>query len=347
MAPLPVDIVLCIADYCDTYERCTLSLVNKATCDVIAPSLYHYVTLRNRKSIDSFCNAIINGRLELRGYPRTVAFSPRITAIKALNILAPHIRQALAFMTNVVDLTLALPSKIVKAIFRNAQLCFSLRKLSCPVIAQTKFNRFLLEQSMIRHLVILGDVRGKINVGTLIRNPNENLLPNLECVSANYDTLSALIPSRPLKHISTGSAILNVPHFQTFGAILAQSSVPIHSLSINISCAPFLLGAVINHLFESLNENQVFPRELSIAIIFPEKISSDPRMVYPHVQECLQRMKIDSLDGLEVLEISARDCPCPLTTEFHCIAKDIALLARWSGLCSNLKQVTLFGKSLE
>ncbi|KAG8701306.1 hypothetical protein FRC11_012272, partial [Ceratobasidium sp. 423] len=230
MTPLPVDIVLCIADYCNLHDLCVLSLVNRAICDGIAPSLYHYVTLRNRRSIDSFCNAIITGRVELRTYPRTIVFSPRITPIKTLNILAPHIRQALALTTNLVDLTLRLPSKIVKAIFRDARLSFTLNRLACPLIAQTKFNRFLLEQSAIKELVILGDVRGKINVGTLIRNPDGSLLPNLDTVSANYDTLSALIPGRPLKHISTGTAILQVPHFQTFGATLAQSSVPVDSL---------------------------------------------------------------------------------------------------------------------
>ncbi|KAJ1299798.1 hypothetical protein OPQ81_000697 [Rhizoctonia solani] len=347
MTLLPTDIILCIAEYCNLKELSVLSLLNKAVCDGIAPSLYHYVTLRNRKSIDNFCNAIINGRPGLRNYPRTVAFSPRITAIKALNILAPHIRQALTFMTGLVDLTLALPSKIVKAIFRDPRFNFTLRRLSCPLIPQTKFNRFLLEQSVIQELVILGDVRGKINVGTLVRNPHENLLPNLESVSANCDTLSALIPGRPVKYINTGSAILNVPHFQTFGAILAQSSAPIHSLNVCISCAPFLLGAVVNHLLESLTENQVFPRALCMTLVFSEKTPSNPRMVHPHIQECLQIMKVGDLKGLELLEISAQDCPCPLAVDFHRIAKELALLACWKGLCPSLNRVTLFGESLD
>ncbi|CAE6455431.1 unnamed protein product [Rhizoctonia solani] len=281
MAPLPIDIVLCIGDYCNRNELRALSLLNKATCGGIAPSLYHDVTLGNRKSIDSFCNAIINGRVELRSYPRTISFSPRITPIKTLNTLAPHIRQALALTTNLADLTLALPSKIVKAIFRDARFGFTLQRFSCPLIAQTKFNRFLLEQPMIKELIVLGDVRGKTNVGTLVRNPDEDLLPNLDFVSANYDTLSALIPGRPIRHISTGSALLGVPQFQTFGDTLARSSVPIYSLSVCISCAPFLFGAVVNHLFESLNENQVFPRALSMTLVFPERTASDPQMVCP------------------------------------------------------------------
>ncbi|KDN34688.1 hypothetical protein RSAG8_12237, partial [Rhizoctonia solani AG-8 WAC10335] len=347
MVPLPTDIVLCIGEYCNRNELCMLSLLSKASCDGIAPSLYHDVILRNRKSIDSFCNAIINGRVALRNYPRTVSFSPRVTPIKTLNALSPQMRQALALMIDLADLTLALPSKIVKAIFRDARFGFTLRRFSCPLIAHTKFNRFLLEQSMIQDLVILGDVRGKINLETLIRNPDGNLLPNLEFVSANYDTLSALIPGRPTRHISTGTALLAVPHFQTFGATLAQSSTPIHSLSVCICCAPFLLGAVVNHLFESLNENQVFPRTLSMALVFPENTPSDRRMVYPHIQECLQLMKIGDLDGLEVLEISARDCPCPLKTEFHCIANEVALLPCWTGSCPSLRQVILFGKPLE
>ncbi|KAF8671478.1 hypothetical protein RHS04_08374 [Rhizoctonia solani] len=319
----------------------------KATCGVIAPALYRYVTLRDRKSIESFCNAIINGRTGLRSYPQTVAFLPKKTLIKALNALVPHIKQALGLMNALVDLTLGLPGKIIKAIFRDAHPSHSLRRLSCPLVAQAGFKRFLLEQSMIKELVVIGDVRGKINVGTLIRNPDEKLLPNLESLSANYDTLNALVPGRPLKTISMGSAILNVPHFQTFGAVLSQSSTPIASLSACISCAPFLLGAVVNHLIESLNENQVFPHALSITLVFPEKTSADHRAVHPHVQECLQLMKIGQLDGLERFEVSARDCPCPLTVEFHRIAHEIALLPRWTNLCSTLKEVTLFGKLLE
>ncbi|CEL58542.1 hypothetical protein RSOLAG1IB_12148 [Rhizoctonia solani AG-1 IB] len=279
MINLPTDIVLCIVDYCKLHEICMLSLLNKATCVGIAPSLYRSVTLKNRKSIESFCGAIVNGRAELRYYPRAVAFSPKKTLIKTLSTLVLHIQKALGLMTSLVDLTLALPSKTVKAIFRDAHLSSTLRRLSCPLVAQTGFKRFLLEQSMIADIMVLGDVRGKINVGTLIRNPDGTLLPNLESVSANYDTLTALIPGRPLKHISTGSAILSVPHFQTFGATLAQSSTPIHSLGICISCAPFLLGAVVNHLIESLNENRVFPRTLSMTLVFPENTSTDPRMV--------------------------------------------------------------------
>ncbi|CAE6457795.1 unnamed protein product [Rhizoctonia solani] len=346
MSSLPTDIVLCIADYCKLHELCMLSLLSKAICAGIAPSLYHYVTLRNRKSIESFCSAVVNGRPELRNYPRTVVLSPKKTLIKTLNALVSSIRQTLGLMTGLGDLTLALPSKIVKAIFRDAHLSPTLRRLSCPLVAQTGFKRFLLEQSMITDLIILGDVRGKINVGTLIRNPEDSLLPNLESVSANYDTLSALIPGRPLKRISTGSAILNVPHFQTFGATLARSSVPIHSLSVCISCAPFLLGAVVNHLIESLNENLVFPRTLSMTLVFPEKTSADQRTIYPHLQECLQLMKIGELDGLEELEVSAQDFPCPLT-EFHRIAHEVALLPCWTSLCPTLKQVTLFGRPLE
>jgi hypothetical protein len=256
-----------------------LSLLNKAACAGIAPSLYRSVTLKNRKSIEIFCGTIVNGRTELRYYPRTVAFSPKKTLIKTLNTLVLHIQKALGLMTSLVDLTLALPSKTVKAIFRDAHVSPILCRLSCPLVAQTGFKRFLLEQSMITDIVVLGDVRGKINVGTLIRNPDETLLPNLESVSANYDTLTALIPGRPLKHISTGPAILSVPHFQNFGATLAQSSAPIHSLSVCVSCAPFLLGAVVNHLIESLNENRVFPRTLSMTLVFPENTSADPRIV--------------------------------------------------------------------
>ncbi|KAF8732522.1 RTA1 like protein, partial [Rhizoctonia solani] len=347
MSPLPTDIVLCITEHCQLNQLCTLSLLSKATCGVIAPALYRYVTLRDRKSIESFCNAIINGRTGLRSYPQTVAFLPKKTLIKALNALVPHIKQALGLMNALVDLTLGLPGKIIKAIFRDAHPSHSLRRLSCPLVAQAGFKRFLLEQSMIKELVVIGDVRGKINVGTLIRNPDEKLLPNLESLSANYDTLNALVPGRPLKTISMGSAILNVPHFQTFGAVLSQSSTPIASLSACISCAPFLLGAVVNHLIESLNENQVFPHALSITLVFPEKTSADHRAVHPHVQECLQLMKIGQLDGLERFEVSARDCPCPLTVEFHRIAHEIALLPRWTNLCSTLKEVTLFGKLLE
>ncbi|CAE6356817.1 unnamed protein product [Rhizoctonia solani] len=347
MVPLPVDIVLCIGEYCNRNELCVLSLLSKATCDGIAASLYREITLGNRKSIDSFCNAIINGRTELRNYPRTLSFSPRTTLIKTLNTLAPHIRQALALTINLTELTLALPSKIVKAVFRDARFAFKLCKFVCPLIPQTKFSRFLREQYMIKDLVILGDVRGKINVGTLIRNPDENLLPNLEFVSANYDTLSALIPGRPIGRVTTGTALLGIPHFQTFGATLAQSSVPIHSLSVCISCAPFLLGAVVNHLFESLNENQVFPRVLSMTLVFPERTPSDPRMLYPHIQECLQLMKIGDLEGLEVLDISARDSPCPLTTEFACIVNNLSLIPLWKNLCPSLKQITLFGEHLE
>jgi hypothetical protein len=58
-------------------------------------------------------------------------------------------------------------------------------------------------------------------------------------------------------------------------------------------------------------------------------------------------MKIGELDGLEELEVSARDCPCPLKTDFIPIAHELSLFPCWTGLCSTLKQVRLFGKPLE
>jgi hypothetical protein len=279
MAPLPTDTIRCIADHCSLRDLCKLAAINKELYGVFTPMIYVKVRLVNRKSIDIFCNAIINGRLELRNYPRIISFSPRKTLIKVLYALSLLIRQTLLLTTNLVDLTLSLPSKVIKIIFRGAQYQFVLQRFSCPLITNARFSRFLLEQYMIQDLVILRDVRGTINVGTSIQNSDRRLLPNLCCISANYEMLRSLIPGRPIISVSTGVSLLEVPHFQTFGAILAQSSAQIHSLSVCISCAPFLLGAVTNHLFETLEENHVVPNNLAVTIVFPERMPLNSHLV--------------------------------------------------------------------
>lgn len=267
---VPEDLVRCIADYSCHSELGTLAALNSYFYYILTPNLYANVKLESKRRIKLFCETLVYGRTHLAEYPRIISFSPRRVVVQVNHTFSHLIREALLRTVNLVDLELSLPSKAVKTIFRDVRYQFELHRLACPLVSSSKFSRFLSSQPTIQELIVLRNIRGSVTVGTSIRNIDSKSLPRLSSVSANLETLLALVPQRPLIKVDTGLSLLSRSQFGAFAEGLTRSSASVETVGATLLCDLAACMQQIEGFIDSLQSHRVDPKRLFISLLSAE-----------------------------------------------------------------------------
>jgi hypothetical protein len=267
---LPIEVILHVSSYCSSSQLCTLVRLNTALCHTLTPAIYTDIRLESRRATEKFSDTLACGRSHLKTYPRSIYINPKRTTTKLLHPTAHSIRQALLLTVNLHDLTLSLPSKAVKTILTNIQYPFLLRRLASPFISSREFPRFLHSQQKLEELVVLRNMRGTVTVRTSIRNLDLESLPRLQSVSADLESLLALVPGRPITQVSTGSSVLCSGDYHAFAALLSQASAQPEVIEVSSYCAWVASPCDIGDLACALHYYHIQPKSLTMNIVFPE-----------------------------------------------------------------------------
>ncbi|QRV78861.1 hypothetical protein RhiJN_06876 [Ceratobasidium sp. AG-Ba] len=357
---LPPEILLAVCYHCSHAELCALVLINHDFYTMLIPEIYTHVKLYSRRTIESFSDALVNGKSNLKTFPRSIYIYPKQLATKLLFRLANSVRQALSQTTNLRDLTLLLQYKAVKSIFRDITYPFHLTRLACPAISGRDFSRFLQKQNSLEELVVLRSVRGGITVGTVIRNLIPDSLPRLDSISASHETLAALIPGRPIRCVSTGAAALHPNDYELFARSLSQSTARVGAVDVSLSY--LWINTALSSpegLVAALSNYSVSPKRFTVNLILPEPLcTQNPVLWQQHMPEALNHLYksiLDALGGLtlstfqslEALEIIQRQGLTIWIKRPVLPTLERILFEKLKNSCSTLRSLTLFDLTLE
>ncbi|KAG9092129.1 hypothetical protein FS749_015982 [Ceratobasidium sp. UAMH 11750] len=262
-----------------------------------------------------------------------------------LNHLATPVQLALQHIPNLSHLVLHLDTPSTISLYSALHFrppSFSLRLLSCYVTTPTHLLAFLSIQPGITHLT-LHDPRLALRPSGIRSIPPADL-PNLTSVHANPLTVHALVPSRPVSCVDSGSMILFNATTYLFCEALRGSTAPggVEDVSVCIPKTKFWTGASdfitrlagvcgssLKRLKLQMPDLRVRALDLGSYVVLIEVLAA-------------------SLNGFTQLQhfqfggANANISPIIVVEDLG----NVGTLAFWTGQCPSLRSVTLFGANL-
>lgn len=277
---IPNDLIYAILDYCTILEVQSLCLLNKYFYRAIIHVLYRNVNLERTKSISLFCRTILHGRPGLRAYPKVLVISTPWNNVGEMNTpLANAIRGALELTPNVEDLTLHLTSAPFTNIFNNSRYPFMLRRFTGPLHASAGFAKFLNEQVLLEDLNVSRTPRG-----LSMQKIDTSAVPKLSSLSSSWETLSTLVPSRPLSSIGCSKLASN--EFAAFGKLLTRSATPVRSIEVVLLRPRHAIVDLARLFIENLQGVNDSLEHLSITLSFSLDFVSHSNSIYARLRVC-------------------------------------------------------------
>lgn len=245
---LPPDLVRSVAEYLQDDRKTLVSLcfLDKESFNLVIPLLYKSIRLHTIKSIQQFCNTILQSERNLGIYPTSIQFSPEDPSDEQLCHLIDPVQNILCQSPNLTDLVLEIDITSLPKLYqrlRSNPPSFSLHQLTCFFVPDYLLY-FLSTQPFIHSLTIHESHLPLLSY--YIRTaPPSSFLPRLQRITANALTIHALLPGRPVSYVDTGSAILTSGTARIFCESLRGSSAPggVESVSVCVSQTRFWTDA--------------------------------------------------------------------------------------------------------
>lgn len=275
---LPLDLVYSITDHCSFEDLTLLCLLDKYFYRATIHLLYKHVHLEDTKSTGLFCRTIVEGRPDLRAYPKAIVLCTPWSHLKEMNTpLANSIRAALELTPNLVDLTLSVTSSNFTTMFKDAHYPFLLRSFTGPLHASAGFADFLNSQTFVEEINVLPAPRG-----LSLQRIRSNAFPKLQSLSSNFQTLCHFIPSRPLSRVKCTRLLTS--EFEAFGELLSRSASPVRQLEITLVRPRSAMLSVVQDLLDKLQGVSSSIEHLSIALSFPLDFVSRHSSIYARLK---------------------------------------------------------------
>lgn len=309
---IPYDLIYTILDYCTILEVHSLCRLNKYFYQAIIHVLYRHVNLERTKSIGLFCRTILHGRSSLRAHPKVLVISTPWSNVGEMNTpLANSIRGALQLIPNVEDLTLFLTSAPFANIFNNSRYPFMLRRFTGPLHASAGFAKFLNEQVLLEDLNVARTPRGlsmqKIDTGAV---------PRLSSLSSSWETLSNLVPSRPLSNIGCSKLASN--EFSAFGKLLTRSATPVRSIEVVLLRPRHAIVNLVQLFVENLQGVCDSLEHLSVTLSFSLDFVSESNSIYARLKVCSFECLKFKHSNLETVHSNTHLPKTLKNSEYHC-----------------------------
>jgi hypothetical protein len=275
---LPLDLVYSVTDHCSFDDLVSLCLLDKYFYQATVHILYSHVHLENTKSTGLFCRTMVEGRPDLRAYPKTIVVCTPWSHLKEMNTpLANSIRAALEMTPNLVNLALSVTSSNFSTIFKDSHYPFMLRTFTGPLHASTGFADFLNSQVRLEEFNVLPAPRG-----LSLHRIRSNAFPQLHSLSSNFQTLSHLIPSRPLSRV--GCTRLLPSEFEAFGELLRHSTNPVQHVVVVLVRPRSAILSVVQSFLDELEGVFDCVEHLSITLTFPLDFVSKHNSIYARLK---------------------------------------------------------------
>ncbi|KDN34805.1 hypothetical protein RSAG8_12140, partial [Rhizoctonia solani AG-8 WAC10335] len=270
MPSLPADLFhLIITDWHPSPSA--MCLVNKHFNYIVTPILHENVILDGYHALINFGKTLETGRPILRQHPRSLQLSCSSYFTESFNRV---IKQLLMRVPNIVDLHLKFDSLTMRYLLKELRYPFKLLRLSMNPYKDATFVKFLKTQPEIRHLTLTSNqFNFSYNLTqewSEVTSPLEpDILPNLESIQSDTESISFLVPHRPITSVS----ILGSQEDFHFHQILVKSSAPLERLTerVRLEDSPWE-AAIVSQCLPSLEFCQTSLTEYSLGI-FPDPTS--------------------------------------------------------------------------
>ncbi|KAG8796574.1 hypothetical protein FRC12_019081 [Ceratobasidium sp. 428] len=341
---LPLDIVYSVADHCSTLELHSLCLLNLYLHKSATPILYKHINLARTKSINLFCRTIITGHPVLRLYPKSLTLRTPWGDIKEMDMPAAEaIRTALHLTPNLEDLNLSLASTPFSAIFRESRFPFTLRRFTGPLHASHGFARFLSKQVLMEELYVSQTPRG-----FALQRIDPASLPKLCRVFSGFQTLSSLVPSRPLSRI--GCTTLSPNEFAEFGDLLTCSTSPVQCLDVVLLRSRKEIVKTVQFFIDSIPAVYDTLEHLHVTLSFPLDFISKHNSIHARLKRYTSsqefeelRFALSNFSKLQTFSLIHERCNNDLPPEFCHSVTELSQLDVWKTSSPSLVSMSLFG----
>ncbi|QRV78862.1 hypothetical protein RhiJN_06877 [Ceratobasidium sp. AG-Ba] len=341
---LPLDLVYSVTDYCSIREVYSLCLLNQYFHRSTTPVLYGHVNLINTRSITLFCQTVASGCPTLRHSTKSLTLRSPWGDIKEIDALvAKSIRIALHLLPNLEDLTLSLAAAPFNAIFQESEFPFRLRRFSGPLYASDGLARFLENQTLVEQLSISHTPRG-----FALQAVDPGAFPGLQYISAGFQTLQSLVPSRPLVRINCTA--LSSSEFVEFGKLLSRSCAPVRSLEVVLLRSRKEIVKTVQLFIDSIPTVYRTLEDLHVTLSFPLDFISTHNSIrarlkcYSSSQEFEElRLALSNFSKLQTFTLSHERCNNDLTPEFCHSVTELSQLDVWKASSPSLVSMSLFG----
>lgn len=345
---IPPDLVRLIAEYLydDSHTLVSLCLLDKESLGVVVSLLYKTVHLSSIESICQFCDAVLHSTRNLGAYPTLIHFNPEIPSDIRFCRMLNSIRDTLRQTPNLKDLVLNIDVPNLVNLYQDLQLHpppFSLHCLIC-YFTPDHLLPFLSTQQSI-HTLTLHESSLPYHTCYIRTPPPPHVLPHLKSITAHALTVHALLPGRPITHVNAGRVIFSSTA-RIFCESLRESTAQggVRSVSICVPQTKFWTSASdsITRLAgvcgESLEELCV---RMSNLLVRAEVVNLGGYTV-------LVEVLVASLSGFSRLRHFQFEGMDDLPRHSGAIEElgDVGTLAFWTGQCTSLRRVTLFGVDL-
>lgn len=344
---LPLDLVYSIADHCSFDDLTALCLLDKYFYRATVHLLYNHVTLEHTKSIGLFCRTMVEGRPNLRAYPKTIILCTPWNHLKEMNTpLANSIRSALELTPNLVDLTLSVTSSNFTTIFKGQHYPFMLHQFTGPMHASAGFAEFLNSQDQIEELNILPTPRG-----LLPQRIYPEAFPKLHSITASFQVLTYLVPSRPLYRI--GCTKLLMSEFDAFGELMTRSASPIQSLEVVLVRPRSSILTVVQEFLAKLEGIFDSVEHLSVTLTFPLDFVSKHNSVYARLKQRRStfdgfselRTAVSKFSHIKSFHLEHERCVNDVPPEFCRSVAELSQFSVWKDSSPTLESLSVFGVS--
>ncbi|KDN33172.1 hypothetical protein RSAG8_13739, partial [Rhizoctonia solani AG-8 WAC10335] len=257
---------------------------------------------------------------------------------------------------NIVDLHLKFDSLTMRYLLKELRYPFKLLRLSMNPYKDATFVKFLKTQPEIRHLTLTSNqFNFSYNLTqewSEVASPLEpDILPNLESIQCDTESISFLVPHRPITSVS----ILGSQEDFHFHQVLVKSSAPLERLTerVRLEDSPWE-AAIVSQCLPSLEFCQTSLTEYSLGI-FPDPTSHP--LVHNSALYFLEferqnglakiRNAITAFSELRKLHLRFRSGQFnDLTSKYCNSVPELSQFRVWKKSCTKLEEVTIFGITL-
>ncbi|KDN34689.1 hypothetical protein RSAG8_12238, partial [Rhizoctonia solani AG-8 WAC10335] len=370
---LPLDLIYSIVDYCSFDDLISLCLLDRYFHRALIHLLYQDIYLERTKSTGLFCRTMVEGRPELRAFPKSIALCTPMSHINEIDTpLANSIRAALELTPNLVDLTLSVTSSNFTTIFKAANYPFMLRSLTAPLHASTGFADFLNSQEQLEELNVLPAARSlllqriqsdflnsqeqleELNVlpaarSLLLQRIQSEAFPELHTLSCNFQALAHLVPSRPLDRV--GCTKLLTTEFEAFGELMTRSTTPITSIAVVLVRPRSSILGVVQAFLQSLEGISSSLEHLSITLSFPLDFVSKHNSIYARLKQRRStfegfselRTAVANFNRIKSFSLEHERCVNDVPPEFCRSVAELSQFAVWKHSSPTLESLSVFG----
>ncbi|CAE6455426.1 hypothetical protein ACGC1H_005771 [Rhizoctonia solani] len=342
---LPLDLIYSIVDYCSFDDFISLCLLDRYFHRALIHLLYKDIYLEHTKSTGLFCRTMVEGRSELRAFPKSIAICTPMSHMKEIDTpLAHSIRAALELTPNLVDLTLSMTSSNFTTIFKGANYPFTLRRLTAPLHASAGFAGFLNSQEQLEEFNVLPAARG-----LLLQRIHPDAFPELHTLSCNFQALAHLVPSRPLNRI--GCTKLLMTEFEAFGELMTRSTTPITSIDVVLVRPRSSILGVVQAFLQSLEGISCSLEHLSIILSFPLDFVSKHNSIYARLKQRRStfegfselRTAVANFNRIKLFSLEHERCINDVPPEFCRSVAELSHFAVWKHSSPTLESLSVFG----